>query len=641
MRSSRSCKLLAALAWVFLVAVGSHVPLAHAARPVVLSHDDGKQDDKRSLGGDGHAVRFERPSEKYAVTAIRLFGSRYGGQYDPFLEVAKVSICDPSLKPIASAVLALEEFTVGTPKWVEVQLQPVFPPESFFVHVDFFATRTKGVYLGIDTDSSGHSITGTLGKPGSAFTQGDWMIRVVGTTRLKRVLTLDPSSKKELSYDDGQPDSKRSMAGAGHAIQFTAPRGESYLGAVSIHGSLYGGNYDPGRTLFNVFVCDSRMRPLSRSAHPYALFTRGEERWVTVDVPPVRLKGKFFVLVSFNPTQTRGIFVSVDNVKKPHSMSAMPNRPMGALAGQEWMIRATCMKRGKGTALAPPKTAKTKEGADAMQLARWRSSLDRLEGEEDIAGIKRLLANARSSSKSDAELLGTVHVTEHVFVRYLNVPEEYARAVATLYEACDVALKKRFAVESGICTLRGKRLHVHLLAEEGRDLRLWTSPGSAKFPLIVNTMPSWKRGLSPPTRGGPHIVYGLCHELGHVLMGWEDSRHKWAHYLGSLLVDDVATRIGAKLWPQPYNYGAEGMKRFLADIEDVQPDRGSDEGTARIFYEVGETFGLSIWGKALAWIRENRKGTSFHAVRRYRLDDLREALLKLDGDPAKVRAILG
>jgi hypothetical protein len=351
--------------------------------------------------------------------------------------------------------------------------------------------------------------------------------------------------------------------------------------------------------------------------------------------------GPFYVLVYFDPTQTRGIFLSIDKVKSSHSIAAMPGKPMGALGpDKEWMIRASLMKRGKGSPAAPPRES-AGGGVDALGLAKMRSSLDELEKKEDLEGMAEILAKAKKSAGDAAPALGAIHSTEHVLVRYVNVPEEYARAAAALYEVCDASLRKRFGVETGICTVKGKRLHLHLLAEEGKEVSLWTAPGSADFPLIVNTMPSWKRGLSPPAKGGPHIVYGLCHELGHVLMGWEDCRHQWAHYLGSLLVEDVAKELGAKAWPQSYDIRAEGLKRFTKGIEGAEPDRATESGTARIFYDVGERFGLDVWGEALAWIRKNREGKPFHATRLYRLDDLRDALLDLGRDPEEVGRILG
>jgi hypothetical protein len=274
-------------------------------------------------------------------------------------------------------------------------------------------------------------------------------------------------------------------------------------------------------------------------------------------------------------------------------------------------------------------------------LAKWKASLDELEKKEDLKAMAEVLADAGKSSPDAARALGSVYATEHVLVRYVNVPEEYARAAAAIYEVCDSSLRKRFGVKTGICTVPGKRLHLHLLAQKKHKLSLWTSPASAEFPLVVNTMPNWKRGLSSPENGGPHIVYGLCHELGHVLMGWEDCRHQWAHYLGSLLVEDVARQLGPKAWPQSYDIQAEGLSRFLKKIGGVKPDRATDSGTARIFYDVGESFGLPVWGEALDWVKKNRQGKPFAATRLYRLDDLRDSLLSLGRDPEEIRRIFG
>lgn len=55
---------------------------------------------------------------------------------------------------------------------------------------------------------------------------------------------------------------------------------------------------------------------------------------------------------------------------------------------------------------------------------------------------------------------------------------------------------------------------------------------------------------------------------------------------------------------------------------------------------MGKTFGLDTWGRALAWIRKNRTGKPFQAVKLYRLDDLRDALRALGCDGAEVKRLL-
>ena len=123
-------------------------------------------------------------------------------------------------------------------------------------------------------------------------------------------------------------------------------------------------------------------------------------------------------------------------------------------------------------------------------------------------------------------------------------------------------------------------------------------------------------------------------------MGWKDSRHQWAHYLGSVVTSLVHEELGNKGWFLPYDYHTiEGLPRFLSDIEGVEPGRDTDSGVASLLHAVGERFGMEVFGPACAWIRENRPGEPFEAVRLYTLDDLRDALLELGLDAHAVAAL--
>jgi len=82
-------------------------------------------------------------------------------------------------------------------------------------------------------------------------------------------------------------------------------------------------------------------------------------------------------------------------------------------------------------------------------------------------------------------------------------------------------------------------------------------------------------------------------------------------------------------------------ERAAREIDGVKPHRATDSGTARIFYDVGESLGLPVWGEALDWVKKNRKGKPFAATRLYRLDDLRDSLLALGRDPEEIRRIFG
>ncbi len=85
------------------ILVGGLASPALAAKGTELAWDDGKKDARRSTAGGGHVVRFERPTEEFALTAVKLHGSRYGAGYDPAWTVARVRVCDDQLKELAHA----------------------------------------------------------------------------------------------------------------------------------------------------------------------------------------------------------------------------------------------------------------------------------------------------------------------------------------------------------------------------------------------------------------------------------------------------------------------------------------------------------------------------------------------------------
>ena len=53
-------------------------PIAIPRGSVILGHVGEQSADKRSMGGSGHAVRFERPEGAKYVCAVQIYGSRYG-----------------------------------------------------------------------------------------------------------------------------------------------------------------------------------------------------------------------------------------------------------------------------------------------------------------------------------------------------------------------------------------------------------------------------------------------------------------------------------------------------------------------------------------------------------------------------------
>jgi hypothetical protein len=159
---------------------------------------------------------------------------------------------------------------------------------------------------------------------------------------------------------------------------------------------------------------------------------------------------------------------------------------------------------------------------------------------------------------------------DHVTVRYDNLPERHARALAeTIQTARDLyATDLHFDMPATI----------HLTVNCGPDqpTRLFND---GKDSLILS-IPS-ADSLQRPTRSGTFHLYGLCHELGHLAMyrplqerDWMTgaAAEGWAHYAGSVVVDRLHAKKGDNLWPDPYDYRADGVARLTKQLAANKPD---------------------------------------------------------------------
>jgi len=624
-----------------LLAVFFLAAVAHA-RDRELKHDDGRGDDRRSSAGTGHVVAFERPEEGFAVTAVRIHGERYGGRYDPRFTVARVSICDSSLKVLAQAFAPYTLWDPGRADWAEVPVGPCRVPERFHVVVEFFPTATCGVYLSIDTRDRGEepacSYSGAPGRIGKPLEDGEWMIRVVGTDRPPPCETADPDSTTVLAGGEGEPIGKRSSAGTGHAVLFEAPAKQRLLCGVSLHGQRYGHGYDPETTFAHVFVCDSRLNVLYRTAFPYAAFPSDAPDWVDLDLGVVPVPRRFAVLVCFDPTASKGVYVSQWAEKGTTSMQALPGEVQGKCAkGEGWMIRARVAASAGKSEL--PIREEREGGVDAARMAEVLAELDRLETAEDCDAANALVEKIASEAPDEVARLGRFHESEHFLLRESGMEARQVEALLAVMEAAHDAVTSRFGFER-VSAVPDRRVHLSVTIDSGLETALFTDPGSAEYSRVVLRGPP--RALRAPTQGGPHVVYGFCHELGHVLIGWKDGRHRWAHYIGSIVTSDVHKKLGDAGWWDPYDYDAiEGLPRFEKEIEGAKPGLADDASVGRLFRAIGERFGEDVYGKAVPWVRAHREGEPFHAVRLYLLDDLRQALKEVTQEPGAVDELFG
>lgn len=150
-----------------------------------------------------------------------------------------------------------------------------------------------------------------------------------------------------LKYDDGTGESKRSTAGAGHAVMFYAPEGDWAVDSVQLYGSRYGEEVPPNENFF-IFICDQDFNVIKTIEKPYNTFERGDPKWYTMTFDPVKVPRGFYVCIYFDPTATKGVYVYYDSsVTAVHSRSALPWTFVSDLnegSRYDWMIRARLVK---------------------------------------------------------------------------------------------------------------------------------------------------------------------------------------------------------------------------------------------------------------------------------------------------------
>ncbi|MAD79701.1 MAG: SHD1 domain-containing protein [Pirellulaceae bacterium] len=146
---------------------------------------------------------------------------------------------------------------------------------------------------------------------------------------------------QELTRDDGTPAGKKSFP-RGIASSFEAPAKGYYITSVRIHGGRYGQSQPPKED-FHISLCDKDFKLIADFEIPYSKFARGNPKWVALRIKPTEVPPEFVVCLNFNPTSTKGVFVSHDQEGK--SLVGLPGKRAGSFTGGDWMIRVSVDQR--------------------------------------------------------------------------------------------------------------------------------------------------------------------------------------------------------------------------------------------------------------------------------------------------------
>ena len=349
------------------------------AQTIKLQHGDGIQDSKRSMTGAGHAVRFECPDEEqWYLSAVAVHGSRYGTKTPP-RDKFSVLVASEDLKSYLRIPKPYSVFKRGEPKWVKINLPPVKIPKVFQVGMFFNPTRSKGVYVGIDKDSSPtHSMTiiADDASKNKSDLQGDWMIRAFVTKKApKNPRTLSGATEHAteaakadeerdskllgkarsitLKHDQGATDDHLNIRGAVYTVEFETPKNvEAYVWETQVLASQFGGQHDAEAVSGDVYILDANRKILSRSTFPYSL-AMFEKQWINIPTLPTRVQGKFFVGIDTHGSKTKGLYIGYATKEETKVASAdelgdgmiKPGQWSEKFADKQWLIRVKVADR--------------------------------------------------------------------------------------------------------------------------------------------------------------------------------------------------------------------------------------------------------------------------------------------------------
>lgn len=190
---------------------------------------------------------------------------------------------------------------------------------------------------------------------------------------------------------------------------------------------------------------------------------------------------------------------------------------------------------------------------------------------------------------------------DHVAVSSRGFPPAYVEAICRT-----AATARSVAIDQFGFDMPGT-IRIDLVCEPNQMVRLFTD-GRDHLYLTVRS----EKDLHKPSESRVFNLYGICHEIGHLAMyrtihnrSWltTGAAEGWAHYVGSRLVDRVYEIEKDELWPDPYDYRADGMARLKKQSAAASP--GDTVQAAQWWMQLGDIVGdkgladvLKRWGSA-------------------------------------------
>jgi hypothetical protein len=155
------------------------------------------------------------------------------------------------------------------------------------------------------------------------------------------------------------------------------------------------------------------------------------------------------------------------------------------------------------------------------------------------------------------------------------------------------------------------------------------------------------KAFGSPTQAGQFLFYGLCHELGHVIAMWgdtknEEDRHAWAHYTGVVIVEHLATAkkdAPALKDVRDVRWRSVEFERKQLAAKKVEPGGKDTEAVMARLLALHDAVGPKAVGEALNALDAEGKHQRVNKVRYYAMRDFKAALAATKAGRTKKKQI--
>lgn len=156
------------------------------------------------------------------------------------------------------------------------------------------------------------------------------------------------------------------------------------------------------------------------------------------------------------------------------------------------------------------------------------------------------------------------------------------------------------------------------------------------------------KSFASPTKDGQFFFYAFCHELGHVVAMWgdtknEEDRHAWAHYTGVVIVEHIAN--AKKGHPsldmvRDFRWRSLDVERRRLEAAATKPGGKTVDTVLARLIALHDAVGPKAIGEAINALDAKDEHLLVNRVRYYSMANFQKALLaKFGKDKAKKAAI--